>query len=221
MLHAVVYNLCLLLIISNCAKKKQGVSCANPDPATGACLRHETSVADPNDTEAIMQRALESQEALDSELRRLKAEKATLEKQIASGERPASDQSQADAVGETIIGITERAIEVGFSPPEPKVDPSKVPAVTLNLENNNHTGVRPIFSFTHVTGVSEVNFSYGGKEDNSLVFNYDNYTSDKIQLDVKIPIELSFKFSDKQYCAVHELSREFESGNQTMTVSEC
>jgi len=216
MLHAVVYNLCLLLIISNCAKKKQGVSCANPDPNTGACLRHETSVADPNDTADIMQRALESQEKFDAELRRLRAEKATLEAEIASGARPASDQSQVDMVEETIIGIINRGSEIALSP-EPEVDTSKVPAVTLSLENKKHTGVRPIFSFTHVTGVSGVKFKYGGEE--SHVFRHDNYISNKIQLDVKIPVALSFKFGGQQYCAKHELSKNFESDSQPMTVN--
>ena len=220
MLHAVVYNLCLLLIIGNCAKKKQGVSCANPDPNTGACLRHETSVADPNDTADIMQRALKSQEALDSELRRLRAEKATLEAEIASGTRPASDQSQADAVGETIIELIENAGDLSLSP-EPQVDTSEVPAVTLSLKNVKHTGVRPTFSFTHVTYVSAITFAYGGEDANSLVFKYDRYIDDKIQLDVKIPIALRFKFGGNDYCASHELSKNFESGSQPMTVSGC
>ena len=42
-----VIYLCLLLSLISCAKKKQGITCANPDPVTGACLRDDDMVVDP------------------------------------------------------------------------------------------------------------------------------------------------------------------------------
>ena len=221
MLHAVVYNLCLLLIISSCAKKKLGVSCANPDPNTGACLRHETSIADPNDTETIMRRAVQDQETLNAELRRLQEEKAVLEAKIASGGGSSSDRDEVNRLDDVIIGIMGKAGEIGLSP-EPQVDTSKVPAVKLNLRHKDKTGVRPNFSFTHVTNVSEVNFNYGDKKVDSRVFRHDDsFTDKKIQLEVRIPVELRFRFGGDNYCARHEFSKDFGEGTQPMTVSEC
>lgn len=220
MLHAVVYNLCLLLIISSCAKKKRAVSCANLDPNTGACLRHESSVADPNDTETIMRRAVQNSETLNAELRRLQEEKAVLEARINRGEGSPSDQAEVNRLDDVIIGIIGKAGEIGLSP-EPQVDTSKVPAVTLNLKHKDKTGVRPTFSFTHVTDVSEVNFSYGKEKGESLVFKYDYFVEDRIQLEVRIPVALRFKFGDVLYCASHEFSKNFGEGTQSMTVSKC
>ena len=227
MLQAIVYNLCLLLIISSCAKKKQGVSCANPDPATGACLRDETSTADPNDIEAILEQALQSQKNMNRELQRLKKEKADLEEQIARGQRPPSDGGLVDTLGQTIIKINEQGAQKGYAlSSAPEVDTSKVPAVMLRLENKNDTGVRPTFSFNHTEGVTGIEVNYGG-QGNSHVFNFTSFLT-KMQLEVLIPLELRFKFNDKQLCARIELSKDFESTKallghkeKPMTVGDC
>ena len=76
MLRAVLYSIGTLLLLVGCAKKKQGIACANPDPATGQCLREATQVVDPNDTAAVLQRALQSQEHLVAEVERLQGELA-------------------------------------------------------------------------------------------------------------------------------------------------
>ena len=217
MLHAVVYNLCLLLIIGSCAKKKQGVSCANPDPATGVCLREETSVADPNDMEAVLQRALQNQETLNDKVQRLEKEKTDLEAQIASGKRPPSDQVEVDRLGEKIVKIVDNIARSS----EPQVDTSKVPTVTLKLDNKNNTGMRTFFEFNHVTGVSDIEVSYGG-QGNSHVFNYVDFVATKMQLsEVNIPVELRFQFNGTEHCAHIELSRNFDSGSQPMSMGGC
>ena len=217
MLHAIVYNLCLLLIIGSCAKKKQGVSCANPDPATGVCLREETSVADPNDMEALLEQSSQNLEALNDKVQRLEKEKTELKAQIKRGERPASDQVHVDILEKTIVKIADNIA----SSSEPQVDTSKVPTVTLKLDNKNNTGVRTFFEFNHVTGVSAIEVSYGG-QGNSHVFEFTDFTTTKMQLsEVNIPVKLRFNFNGTQHCANIELSRNFDSGSQPMTTGGC
>ena len=221
MWRAVVYIFCLLLAISGCAKKKQGVGCVNPDPATGACLREETTVSDPDDTAALLARALQSQEAAKQEIARLQKEKADRQAAIDSGERPASDQASVDRIGETIITIAGKGEEQGYLlSPEPTVDTSKVPGVTLTLKNKNKRGVRPEFEFNHVTGVSGIELYYGGKG-GSQVFNFDR-AKNKMELSsLKIPVILRFKFNETQHCAKAEINSAYEDGRQAMTVGGC
>lgn len=222
MLHALVYIFCLLLSLTSCAKKRQSVSCANPDPVTGACLRDATSIADPNELKAAYERALQSKVAAERELRYLREKRAEVGRQIDSGERPASDRSFVDAIGETIIKINDRKEQSNSSlPPKPEVNTSKAPVVTLNLKNKNNTGVRPTFTFAHTTGITEIKFNYGA-QGKSQVFLSNDFVPTKMQLlEVKIPLELRFKFNDKQHCASIELSKDFDSGNRPMTVGEC
>ena len=222
MLRAVVYNLCLLLIIGSCAKKKQGVGRAHPDPATGVCLGDEACVADPNDIEAALQRALQNQDTLNAEVQSLRDDKKVIAAEIASGERPNSDGGLLAIMDESIIKISEAGQQRGFSlSPEPEVDTSKVPAVTLRLKNKKHTGVRPVISFTHDTSISAIEFNYGGQEGNSQVFNYGDFVTTMQISEVNIPVELRFKFNSVQYCASIELSRNFENGSKAMTVGKC
>ncbi len=222
MVRLVVYSLCLLLSIASCAKKKQSISCANPDPTTGACLSDQATVVDPNDSAAVMERAMASQEQMRLELQRLRNDKAVLEEQIASGQRPASDQTYVDQLAATINGTVARGLEVGWAA-EPEVDTSAVPTVMLSFNNHKNTGVRPKFIFTHVTKVTDIAFRYGSGD--SHVFGQSaRFSTDKIQLaGVKIPINLQFKFGGQSYCAKRDLSREFEDGQQVMqtTVGGC
>ena len=222
MWRAVVYIFCLLLAISGCAKKKQGVACVNPDPATGACLREENTVSDPDDTAALLERALQSQEAAEREIARLQKEKTDLQAAIDSGERPPSDQTLVEKVGETIITIAGKGEEQGYSfSSEPVADTSKVPGVILTLKNKNKRGVRPKFEFNHVTGVSGIELYYGGKG-GTQVFNFSGRTKEEMELSsLKIPVILRFKFNETQHCAKAEISSTYEDGRRAMTVEVC
>ena len=222
MWRAVVYIFCLLLAISSCAKKKQGVGCVNPDPATGACLGEEAAISDPDDTAAVLKRASQSQAAARLEIARLQKEKDVRQAGIDSGERPASDQAKVDEVGEMIIAIVAEGTKKGhLLSSKPTVDTSKVPGVILTLKNKDKRGVRPKFEFNHVTGVSGIELYYGG-EGGTQAFNFSGRTRGEMPLtSVKIPVILRFKFNETQHCAKAEINSTYEDGRRAMTVEVC
>ena len=203
MLRVVVYSIGTLLLMVGCAQKKQGITCTDPDPATGQCLRDATQVVDPLDTEAILQLAQQSQK------KRMEVERQ-LQEDIAQAKQTGDTQTAA-ALQQSLTRIITETTEAGLTltaPPE--IDDNKVPAVKLKLQNKNNMGVRVGLSFTHVKNISDFVFYYGGKG-RSQVFNFDDFTDDKVQLsDVEIPVLLSFKFKGSNYCAQIDLNYSFE-----------
>ena len=207
--------LCVLLVLTGCAKKQQGISCANPDPATGACLRDESTVSDPNDTVAILEEAVKSNAEAKREIARLEALIVELEAKKEAG-------TISDSENNTLAQFVGTLARKKFAKQKAKVDTSKVPSVELNLKNKNHTGVRSIFTFSHVTDLGEI-FEVKYEDSKSYVFNFgaERLTDKMVLSSVKIPIVLLFMFKGNKYCATTEVNSNFDKGTQPMAVEEC
>ncbi len=207
------------LLVSGCAKEKQGVTCAHPDPVTGTCLREENAVSYHDDAGAIVRRITQQDTAAaQQEVAGLKAESERLYAQIRAGQANAAQRQRhsvlemaLERVGQTIGGDTQEEVDIGT-----------VPAVNHDLPNKKWQGVRLNFTFGHVEEVQLGRLTYGG-EGQSLVFDFgEDFTKSKMGLSaVKIPVELSFEFDRKTYCATTEINHRYEQGRTVMEVAEC
>ena len=199
MLRAVVYSsIGALLLIVACAKKQQGITCSSTDPATGQCVQEATQVVDPNDTEAVLQRALQSQEQLMAEVERLEGE---LDAAKQTGDTQKAEKIQQE--------IDEKNTEASKAP-IPMIDENKVPVVRLKLRNKDNMGVRAELSFwPHSRHLSDFVFSYGG-QGASHFFNFDTFDKGVQLSEVEVPVQLSFKFKEDIHCARVTVNRRFE-----------
>ena len=209
MLRIMVYSsINALLLVGGCAKKTHSITCANPDPATGQCLRDETQVVNPNNMEATLEKNTKIA------MNELREENKRLEKELAAAKQAGNTQQ----VEETEKEIKQNKEKIqkqdeGKAAPsaQPMVDENKVPEVKLTLRNKrDNKGVRVELKFTHNKNISDFVFRYGSYG-RSQIFNFDNFTHKRVQLaDVEIPVRLSFKFKGADYCARVDVSYRFE-----------